>query len=219
MPSEKRFKFTDIDSKESLDVIIPELVDPSYGMYVWPCAPVLAQYLWHTRHSIRGKTVIEIGAGTALPGIVAGLCGAKLHLSDSSHLPNCVENSRKSCEANGLTDVHVHSISWGRFDSDLLELPRLDIILASDCFYDTKDFEDIIVTISYLLEQNKSAICLCSYQERSSARSIEYLLDKWHLQTTTIPLSSFDGNKSCLADSDLPGDHTIHCFKIWNRST
>ena len=37
-----------------------QIVDPSYGMYVWPCAPVLAQYVWFNRHNIRGKTVLEV---------------------------------------------------------------------------------------------------------------------------------------------------------------
>ena len=215
MLSNKQFKFTDPESNDSLDVTIPEIIDPSYGMYVWPCAPVLAQYLWHNRHAIHGKTILEIGAGTALPGIVAGLCGARIHLSDSSHLPDCVENSKKSCEVNGLTEVHVHSIAWGRFDPDLLELPKLDIIIASDCFYDTKDFEDIIVTVSYLLERNTNATFLCSYQERSTARSVEFLLDKWNLQSSTVPLSSFRADRSHLCGSDLPGNHSIHLVKIW----
>lgn len=219
MQSCRSFTFKDTQSNESINVTIPEVVDPSYGMYVWPCAPVLAQFIWHNRDTFRGKTVLEIGAGTALPGIVAGLCGANVHLSDSSHLPNCVTNAKNSCEANGLTDVHVHSIAWGRFDPDLLELPKLDIVIASDCFYDTKDFEDIIVTISYLLEQNPGSVFLCSYQERSSVRSIEFLLNKWNLVCIAIPLSSFAANKACLGGSELPGNHTIHVFEIRRSET
>ena len=217
MRSTKQFKFEDKVTQDSINVVIPEIVDPSYGMYVWPCAPVLAQYIWHNRHDIHGKTILEIGAGTALPGIVAALCGAKIHLSDSSNLPNCIENSRKSCEANNLKDVHVHSISWGRFDPNLLTLPKLDFVIASDCFYDTKDFEDILVTVSYLLEQNDSAVFLCSYQERSSRRSIEFLLNKWNFDCAVIPLESFDADKSCLGGSDLPGNHSVHLLKIWKN--
>ena len=217
MLSRKYFKFEDKANSESINVVIPELVDPSYGMYVWPCAPVLAQYIWHNRHAVRGKTILELGAGTSLPGIVAGLCGAKIHFSDSSSLPNCIENSRKSCEANNLKDVHVHSISWGRFDPDLLTLPKLDLIMASDCFYDTKDFEDILVTISYLLEQNDGAAFLCSYQERSSRRSIEFLLSKWNLDCEAVPLSSFDADLPCIGGSELPGNHIIHLLKIWKN--
>lgn len=31
-----------------------------YGMYVWPCAVVLAQYLWFHRRSLLGKAVLEV---------------------------------------------------------------------------------------------------------------------------------------------------------------
>lgn len=37
-----------------------QVLDPSYGMYVWPCAPVLAQYIWYQREYIRGKRVLEV---------------------------------------------------------------------------------------------------------------------------------------------------------------
>lgn len=31
-----------------------------YGMYAWPCAVVLAQYLWFHRSSLPGKAVLEV---------------------------------------------------------------------------------------------------------------------------------------------------------------
>lgn len=29
-------------------------------MYVWPCAVVLAQYLWSQKEQLRGRTVLEV---------------------------------------------------------------------------------------------------------------------------------------------------------------
>lgn len=29
-------------------------------MYVWPCAVVLAQYLWTQKEQLRGRTVLEV---------------------------------------------------------------------------------------------------------------------------------------------------------------
>ena len=81
---------------------------------------------------------MQVGAGTSLPGVMAAKCGAKVILSDDSNLPKCLENCRKSCQANGLSDVEVVGITWGRFSPDVIKLPALNIILASDCFYDTK---------------------------------------------------------------------------------
>jgi predicted nicotinamide N-methyase len=81
---------------------------------------------------------LQLGAGTSLPGIVAAKCGADAVLSDDCHSPQCLENTRRSADMNGLQTVEVLGIRWGKFDPDLLELEPVDIILGSDCFYDTK---------------------------------------------------------------------------------
>ena len=49
-------------------VTIPEQLAASYGLYIWPSAPVLAWYIWINQERFRGKRVLELGAGTALPG-------------------------------------------------------------------------------------------------------------------------------------------------------
>lgn len=35
-------------------------MQPSYGLYVWPSAPVLAQYIWHKRDQIKGRKILEV---------------------------------------------------------------------------------------------------------------------------------------------------------------
>ena len=184
-------------------------------MYTWPCAPVLAQYVWFHRHAIVGRNVLEIGAGTSLPGIVAAKCGANVILSDSGQLPKCLKNCHSACESNGLAGrVPIIGITWGLFTPELFNLNPVEVILGSDCFYDPSVFEDILVTVSYLLEQSPRAQFICSYQERASDWSLEHLLHKWNLSCTPIPLSSFDADTPNIADSNLPGSHKIHVFQI-----
>ena len=72
----------------------------------------------------------------SLPGVVAARCGAKVILSDSAKTPVCLENCRRSCDANGLPDVPVLGLTWGEISPDLALLPELDIILGSDVFYE-----------------------------------------------------------------------------------
>ena len=54
----------------SVTVTIPEQLAASYGLYLWPSSPVLAWYLWLHQEQFRHRTVLELGAGTALPGIL-----------------------------------------------------------------------------------------------------------------------------------------------------
>jgi len=75
---------------------------------------VLAKYLEKTfTHQLVGKTVLELGAGTGLVGIVASVLGSKrVVLTD---LPYALTNTQANVEANRLAlkgDVEVSSLDW-----------------------------------------------------------------------------------------------------------
>uniref|UniRef100_UPI00398F42F7 histone-arginine methyltransferase METTL23-like isoform X1 n=2 Tax=Pristiophorus japonicus TaxID=55135 RepID=UPI00398F42F7 len=203
---------------ERLEVSVPEVLDPQYGMYIWPSAVVLAQYTWFYRSSVRGKTILEIGAGASLPGIVAAKCGAKVILSDDAELQNCLDNCRRSCQINNLEDVPVIGLTWGKISPDLLLLPQIDVILGSDVFYEPEDFEDILTTIFYLMQKNPHALFWTTYQERCADWSIEALLYKWNLKCVHIQLETFNADEEQLAGSSLPGSHTVHMMIITLRT-
>ncbi|CAI9163773.1 unnamed protein product [Rangifer tarandus platyrhynchus] len=183
-------------------------------MYVWPCAVVLAQYLWFHRGSLPGKAVLEIGAGVSLPGIVAAKCGAEVTLSDSSELPHCLEICRQSCQMNHLPQVHVVGLTWGHVSRDLLALPPQDIILASDVFFEPEDFEDILTTVYFLMQKNPKVKLWSTYQVRSADWSLEALLYKWDMKCVHIPLESFGADKDDIAESALPGRHTVEMLVV-----
>ena len=216
----RNFTFIDHVAGESVRVSIPEVVDPSYGMYVWPSAPVLAQYVWFHKAVVQNKSILELGAGTSLPGIVAAVIGGHVILSDASNLGNCLDNCYQSCLANNVqNEVKVIGLTWGQFDPGLITLCPIDIILGSDCFYDSKDFEDILMTVSFLMDRNPKCEFWTTYQDRSSDRTIEQLLNKWNLSCKQIPLVSFHADTGFIAGSVLPGNHTIQMFIISKMSS
>lgn len=134
----------------------------------------------------------QLGAGVSLPGVVAARCGAKVILSDHAEAPSCLENCRRSCQANGVQDVVVLGLTWGDLSPDVILLPKLDLILGSDVFYDPEgqsetrrmsclvscadvnaenrcpvsDFEDVFFTVACLLRKNPKAQFWTTYQER-----------------------------------------------------
>lgn len=96
---------------------------------------------------------VQLGAGTAVPGIVAALCGAHVILSDKEGNPRLQENLRETCRINKIpigtactsssyqargAVTGIMSLSWGVFSPEVLSLSKQDIVLASDCFYDSK---------------------------------------------------------------------------------
>ncbi|XP_073976951.1 histone-arginine methyltransferase METTL23 [Rhodnius prolixus] len=204
---------------EELEIIIPEKIQASYSFYTWPSAPILAWFLWEHRTELPGKHILELGAGTALPGILAAKCGATVTLTESATLPKSIQHVKRSCEVNGLTNsnqVRVAGLTWGLFLPNTFNFGPIDLIIGSDCFYDPSVFEDIIVTVSFLLDNNPQARFLSVYQERSSDWSIEHLLHKWNLRCEHIPINSL-GSEAGIDVNELMQDHTIHLLEITKK--
>lgn len=176
----------------------------------------MAWFIWDRRHALADKRILEIGAGTALPGILAAKCGAHVTLSDSCTLPKTLANIQRCCTLNGLapgTDIQVVGLSWGLLLNSVSSYGPIDFIIGSDCFYDPTVFEDILVTISYLLDENKGAKFIFSYQERSTDWSIEALLKKWDLKCAHINIDRI-GEDAGVTLTDLMAGHSIYLLEI-----
>ncbi|XP_055602649.1 histone-arginine methyltransferase METTL23-like [Uranotaenia lowii] len=208
------------EATEKLEVLIPELLLPGYSFYTWPSAHVLAWFLWQRRVSLSSKRVLELGAGTSLPGIVAAKCGAHVTLTDCSTLPKTLQHIQRCCRLNHLIpgkDIEVVGLTWGLFLDQIFQLGAIDLIIGSDIFYDPSVFEDILVTVSFLLEANPQAKFLFTYQERSSDWSIETLLKKWGLNCNVISLDNLS-TELAIDPQELMGNHTIHLLEVTKRS-
>ncbi len=51
---------------------------------------------------------------------------------------------KRSCDLNGIEGMEITEITWGLFSPTLLALPPQDVVIASDCFYDSKGEEIFI---------------------------------------------------------------------------
>ncbi len=97
-----------------------------YGIVLWPAAIALAHEI--ASRPIGDKRVLELGAGTGLPGIVAASLGAHVVQTDVQEvaLHVCKENA----ERNGVTIEH-RVADWTAWD----DREAYDWILASDVLY------------------------------------------------------------------------------------
>lgn len=199
-----------------LNIVFLQLLQASYSFYTWPSAPVLAWFLWENRAAIINKNILEIGSGTALPGILAAKCGANVTLSDSVTLPKSLAHIQRSCVLNNLKldeNIRLIGLTWGLFLNNFESLGPIDYILGSDCFYDPTIFEDILVSVAYVLDLNPGAKFLCTYQERSSDWTIEPLLDKWQLKCQVHSIADLGANAG-FDIHKLIGDHCIQLIEI-----
>lgn len=183
---------------------------------------LIDRFLWIQRDKFEGKRILEIGCGTALPGILLAKIGKckKVVISDSCTLPNALKHVRRCCTANNLEpgkDIEVIGLTWGILLKSVFDIAPIDYIIASDCFYDPSVFEDILVTVSFLLntatDPTTPVKFLFTYQDRSSDWSIEHLLQKWQLKCSKVSLSCV--RKYCPFElNELMCGHTIHLLEI-----
>lgn len=174
----------DGDSETSISVSVIENMKEEYGLFVWPCSVILAEYVWQQRSRFRSSSILELGAGTSLPGLVAAKVGANVTLTDDSSKAEVLENMTRVCELNNL-NCNVMGLTWGVWDATIFDL-RPNIILGADVLYDSSAFDDLFATVSFLLQNSRDAVFITTYHNRSGHHLIEFLMVKWGLNCVKL---------------------------------
>lgn len=100
-----------------------------YGVALWPAAIALAHEVIARADEVRGKRLLELGAGTGLPGIVAASLGAQVTQTDRHDLALSI--CRRNVERNGVSSIECRAAEW----SDWSDTRRYDWIIGSDVLY------------------------------------------------------------------------------------
>ena len=100
-----------------------------YGLALWPASIALAHELVSRSADLRGRRVLELGAGTGLPGIVAATYGASVVQTD--RLEEAVAIGRLNAERNGVRTIEHRLADW----STWTDTARYDLILGADVIY------------------------------------------------------------------------------------
>ena len=114
-------------------------VEPAYtASRVWPASAELALHV----ADVRGRSVVELGAGAGLAGLASAVLGAaRVVLTDlAENLPLLQRNAAR----NGLDDVVVAAFDWNA-PTTLGE--RFDVVLAADCVFWPELFEPLLNAI------------------------------------------------------------------------
>ena len=99
-----------------------------YGVMLWPSSIALAHELVARADSLTGLRILELGAGTGLPGIVAASLGA--HVVQTDRLDKALDLCRLNCERNHVAIEH-RIADWTDWHVD----ERYDLILGADVIY------------------------------------------------------------------------------------
>eukprot|EP01118_Nematostelium_gracile_P019403 TRINITY_DN8985_c0_g1_i1.p1 TRINITY_DN8985_c0_g1~~TRINITY_DN8985_c0_g1_i1.p1 ORF type:complete len:272 (+),score=49.26 TRINITY_DN8985_c0_g1_i1:95-817(+) len=189
----------DLPTKK-IELKIRQILLIDYGLYVWPSAFVLAEYIVQNHDKFVGKHIVELGAGTCLPGLVCSAIGAKVTLTDRYDNIHTLSNCEKILDLNKenlFTSPKIHGLTWGMFHPHVIEMEKVDYVIGADLFYDEKDFDDVFASVAFFFYENPDCIFITTYQERDPIDHyrIHHLLRKWKLQLETIDSSFYPQEK------------------------
>jgi len=115
-----------------------------YGVVLWPAAIALAHEIATRPDAFRDRRVLELGAGTGLPGIVAASLGARVVQTDRQ------EGAMAVCRLNGQRNaapaIEYRLADWTTWD----DRTCYDWIIGSDVLYG----EDLHPALRHIFETN-----------------------------------------------------------------
>jgi predicted nicotinamide N-methyase len=100
-----------------------------YGVALWPSAIALAHEIAVRAAEFHDRTVLELGAGTGLPGIVAASLGARVVQTDRHDVAMSV--CRRNGGRNGVASLEHRLADWTKWDDEA----RYDWVIGSDILY------------------------------------------------------------------------------------
>ncbi|KNE70669.1 hypothetical protein AMAG_15427 [Allomyces macrogynus ATCC 38327] len=111
------------------------------GLKTWPASLSMAEYLLTHPDLIRGKTVVELGSGVGVLGLVcARLSAARVALTDvnASVLSVLEKNVDRFRQRTTLpaAPIEIHSLDWFSVEDHEADAHLGDVLLCADTVYD-----------------------------------------------------------------------------------
>jgi len=175
-------QLTRINNELSLYLPVPALIravyektlstDPDspfpFWAKVWPASLALTAFLGSNKKLVKGKNVMEIGAGTGVPSFSIAEAAASVIISD--HAPDAVELMEKNITFLGLHNVTARCLDWNQFPDDI----EADLVLLSDINYAPDQFAPLLKLIQRFLAKG-STVILATPQRMMGIPFIEQL--------------------------------------------
>lgn len=180
--------------------------DGTTGLHCWQAAGALAEWCLANQSRLHGRSVLELGSGTGLTGlVVAKACApAKVVLTDGNEkvLALLRENVSENCKNDGQEVVRVAALDWEEVDSSLDELEdiRPEVVIAADVVYDGTLFEPLCSAIDVVFRRSGSNGCslylACTMRNEETLeaflRHLGKLVEKYSLILVLYLLTTLD---------------------------
>lgn len=177
----------------------PAAIHPLFAHRQWRAGMLLADAIFSGAVPVHGKTVVELGAGTALPAIVAARCGAARVVATDYDDPAVVSALKKNV-ARGVqgTNAPISACghTWGRNCDDLTDLvpAGFDAVLLADCMWDQFAHADLLKSVVSILARTSTArVYAVSGFHTGREKIMHFIRRAAQLGLRLVPLDTFSG--------------------------
>jgi predicted nicotinamide N-methyase len=163
-------------------LLLPKIIefvnDNGLSIFTWPSSQVLSSFVASRSDLFRDLRMLELGAGNALPSIIAGMCGVgSVIITERCDEPDVLRNINDIIDINCLqATCKAVPLNWGLVsESDLDLIGRVDVVLGADVFYSSEAFDSVLLTFLSILSRDPHAVFYTTYQERRLASIVDSL--------------------------------------------
>ena len=117
-----------------------------YWADLWHSAIALSQHIVKTNVIKKNKSVLEIGCGLGLPGIVAGKYSADITFTD--YIKEPLDFAQYNWKLNNDHEARFKILDWRKPDSSFAS----DVVLASDVAYEKRSFKYLLHAFKKLIK-------------------------------------------------------------------
>jgi predicted nicotinamide N-methyase len=122
-----------------------------FGVLLWESAIVLADALADAG-GLEGVSVLELGAGTGLAGLVAASLGG--HVVQTDHSYEALALCRRNAALNNAVNTEVRWADWRNWHCD----ETYNLVIAADILYEPDLYGDILGVLERVVRPGGSAL-------------------------------------------------------------
>lgn len=203
----------EVETNKSEILKIHQLEVGDVGCVVWDAALVLSKYLetpdFKDGELLKGKEILELGAGTGCVGLVAANMGANALITDLPDFIPLIEMNITENKSLIKGSAKALPLRWGE---DTVQ-DYFHYILLADCIYYEESIEPLVKAIVDHCQENTEV--LCCYEERTTGNKPQlqrkfFQLISDNLDVKEVPLDHHDSHFR---------SEDIHIFKFTRKKS
>lgn len=145
--------------QQIIKLSLPDSTSYLMAQFVWQSSITLSHFLLQASNQqlVRGKDVIELGAGSGLPSLVSALLQPKSVLCTDYPEPAILENIRTNIRQNLQPDfrtvISVEGLKWG--PNCRASTEQFDVVLMADTLWLEHEHDHLIASLTKLVKSKE----------------------------------------------------------------